>query len=256
MARETFVARNFAHNSENRIHADDVALQYGFRGGLVPGVTSFAYVIEAVVNEFGFAWCDAGRLNMRLLQPVYEGETVTASCDSGGIVGLFGDSGDECVEGRASGTPVVFVAELLEHADVPPTRPVADASSLAPGTSLGTLHHPASPDHMRAYLESVNIDADPWETAELWHPGVMLLDANDALSRNVLMGPWIHVGSDISLFSSVKLGAVIETRSVVRDRYDRKGHEIVELDVSVHADNTLAAHIHHTAIYKPRVNRS
>lgn len=255
MSTLTFVAKNFAHESENRIHADDVAVQYGFRGGLVPGVTSFAYVIEAIVAEFGTVWCESGRLNMRLLQPVYEGETVTASSDAGGIVSLAGADGSECVEGRASTTPVVFVGDLLSEGDVPATRPVADATSLAPGTILGTLRHLASKDHMRAYLESVNIDFAPWEDAALWHPGVLLLDANEALARNVLMGPWIHVGSDISLFASVPLEAAVETRSVVRDRYDRKGHEIVEIDLTVHADRALVAHIHHTAIYKPRVNR-
>ena len=34
----TITARNPAAESENRIHADDVARRYGFRGGLVPGV--------------------------------------------------------------------------------------------------------------------------------------------------------------------------------------------------------------------------
>jgi hypothetical protein len=252
-----FVAKNFAHDSENRIHANDVAVQYGFRGGLVPGVTSFAYVIEAIVGEFGMVWSDAGRLNMRLLQPIYEDETVRASSDAGGIVSLVGGNGSECVEGRASTSPVVFVGDSLAVREIPLSeeRPVADATSLAKGVTLGTLHHTASKEDMRTYLQSVNIDAAPWEAANVWHPGSLLLDANAVLSRNVVMGPWIHVGSDMSLFASIALGSVIETRSVVRDRYDRKGHEIVELDVTVHANNALVAHIHHTAIYKPRINR-
>lgn len=255
MATLAFVAANFAQNSENRIHADDVAQRYGFRGGLVPGVTSFAYVIDAVVAEFGRPWCDSGRLNMRLLQPLYEHDVVTASCDAGGTVRLIDAEGSDCVEGRASTVPVVYVGELIPEAEVPSSRPPADGDSLAPGTVLGTLRHVAAADHMRAYLESVNIDPEPWEKGELWHPGVLLLDANDVLSRNVLMGPWIHVGSDLSLFASVPLDTPVETRAVVRDRYDRKGHEIVELDVTVHAQSTLVAHIHHTAIYKPRVRR-
>ena len=250
-----FVAKNFAHDSENRIHADDVAVQYGFRGGLVPGVTSFAYVIEAVVDTFGLAWCESGRLNMRLLQPIYENDSVTATCDTAGIVSLRDSSGAECVEGRASTTPVPFVGEALSTAPIPKPRPEADASSLEPGATLATLSYSASLDHMRTYLESVNIDAGRWEDAKLWHPGVLLLAANEALAVSVRMGPWIHVGSDISLFTPVVLDSSIEARTVVRDRYDRKGHEIVELDLTIHADNELAAHVHHTAIYKPRVNR-
>jgi hypothetical protein len=34
------VARNSATESENRIHADGVARKYGFKGSLVPGVTT------------------------------------------------------------------------------------------------------------------------------------------------------------------------------------------------------------------------
>ena len=41
MAGYTITAHNPATGSENRIHADDVARRYGFRGGLVPGVTVY-----------------------------------------------------------------------------------------------------------------------------------------------------------------------------------------------------------------------
>ena len=250
-----FVAKNFAQNSENQIHSNDVAVQYGFRGGLVPGVTSFAYVIEAVIDTFGLSWCDSGRLNMRLLQPIYEDDTVTASCTEAGIVSLLDSTGNECVEGRASTTPVPFVGDALPTAVAPRPRPPADASVLAPGTPLTTLDYTASPEDMCAYLESVNIETGLWEDAKLWHPGVLLLAANEALATSVRMGPWIHVGSDISLFAPVRLGSAIEARSAVRNRYDRKGHEIVEFDMTIHTDSELAAHVHHTAIYKPRVNR-
>ena len=40
------IAFNQATDSENRIHSDEVARQYGFRGGLVPGVTVFAYLVH------------------------------------------------------------------------------------------------------------------------------------------------------------------------------------------------------------------
>ena len=31
-------AINYAHDSDNRIHSDEYAVRYGFKGGLVPGV--------------------------------------------------------------------------------------------------------------------------------------------------------------------------------------------------------------------------
>ena len=40
----TVRAHNASIHSENKIHEDTVAKQYGFRGGLVPGVTVHAYM--------------------------------------------------------------------------------------------------------------------------------------------------------------------------------------------------------------------
>lgn len=37
-------AVNTAPDSENKMHDDRVAAQYGFQGGLVPGVTVYAYI--------------------------------------------------------------------------------------------------------------------------------------------------------------------------------------------------------------------
>ena len=55
----TITARNPATDSENRIHADDVARRYGFRGGLVPGVTVYGYIATALAADSG--WVAHGR---------------------------------------------------------------------------------------------------------------------------------------------------------------------------------------------------
>ena len=44
------VAFNQAPDSANEIHGDRVAKQYGFRGGLVPGVTISAYLLHPAVE--------------------------------------------------------------------------------------------------------------------------------------------------------------------------------------------------------------
>ena len=54
----TLTAHNNAADSANKIHDDRVASQYGFRGGLVPGVTVYAYmtyplVQQSVLRDFG-----------------------------------------------------------------------------------------------------------------------------------------------------------------------------------------------------------
>src|SRR5205823_13253263 len=47
---------NAATESENKTHHDDVAQRHGFRGGLVPGVTVYAYMTHPVVALFGRVW--------------------------------------------------------------------------------------------------------------------------------------------------------------------------------------------------------
>ena len=48
-------ALNTAPDSENRIHSDELAQQYGFEGGLVPGVTISAYLVHPLVERWGKA---------------------------------------------------------------------------------------------------------------------------------------------------------------------------------------------------------
>ena len=53
-------ARNTSRQSENLIHDDATARRYGFRGGgLVPGVTVYAYLTQPLVAAFGDA-CGRG----------------------------------------------------------------------------------------------------------------------------------------------------------------------------------------------------
>ena len=74
-------ARNFATGSTNKIHDDTVAAQYGFGGGLVPGVGLLAYLVHPAVDAFGPGWRAHGRIAARFVVPVYEGEEVLAQLD-------------------------------------------------------------------------------------------------------------------------------------------------------------------------------
>ena len=49
-------ARNTSATSENRIHEDRVARDYGFRGGLVPGATTYAYAASYLTDVLGPLW--------------------------------------------------------------------------------------------------------------------------------------------------------------------------------------------------------
>jgi acyl dehydratase len=49
----TITALNDATDSENRMHSDDVAARYGFKGALVSGVNVFGYMTQPLVAQLG-----------------------------------------------------------------------------------------------------------------------------------------------------------------------------------------------------------
>ena len=53
MNRWSGVALNTAPDSQNQIHSDELAQEYGFEGGLVPGVTISAYPVHPMIDEWG-----------------------------------------------------------------------------------------------------------------------------------------------------------------------------------------------------------
>src|SRR4029077_20434369 len=79
-------AYNTAKHSENKMHDDTVAKQFGFSGGLVPGVEVYAYMSHVPLQVWGRAFLERGAMEGRFIKPVYDGEiaTVTAAEANGG----------------------------------------------------------------------------------------------------------------------------------------------------------------------------
>src|SRR5260370_16079116 len=73
-------AHNAAADSENKIHDDRIAAAHGFRGGLVPGVTVYGYMVPPVLERLGRGWLERGGITVRFIAPCYEGDTVASYC--------------------------------------------------------------------------------------------------------------------------------------------------------------------------------
>lgn len=253
------IARNAATHSENRIHDDSVARGFGFGGGLVPGVTLYGYLLKPVVEHFGRAWLERGTAEVRFARPVYDGATVTATAEtdsSGGLtLTLIDERSDPCVSGRAAlaeGERPPFDPAGLGFAERPDHRPPAGPQSLAPGLTLGTVVQPVRAESNAGYRALVEDDLGLCAEEGLAHPGTLILTANTVLSANVALGPWVHVGSRVFNLATVPVDAVVETRARVRDRYERRGHQLVELDVAWWHEGAPVMAAVHTAIYELR----
>src|SRR5262245_31035609 len=81
LPKYTVKAVNTSSDSENKIHDDVIARRYGFAGGLVPGITVYAYLTQPLVATFGSAWLSRGTASVKLIKPVLDGEEATVSGD-------------------------------------------------------------------------------------------------------------------------------------------------------------------------------
>jgi acyl dehydratase len=252
-------AYNTSKASENKIHDDAVARRFGFSGGLVPGVDVYGYMTHQPVARWGRAWLERGVGECRLLKPVYDGETATVAAEATelGLALQVASRGMLCASGTAALPDTPTQPPALNSFAVPPAppddRPPADESSLAVGTTLGIRPLQVTAEFAADYLRDAR-ETDPLYAREgLVHPATILRTGNWVLSHNVVLGPWIHVGSVIRHFALARVGDEITARGRVTANYDHKGHRFAELDVLVLANaETVVAHIAHTAIYRPR----
>ena len=239
-------AVNTAPDSENKIHDDSVAAQYGFRGGLVPGVTVYGYMAAAAIEHFGLEWLDRGAMDVRFRQPVYEDDEVVVSLETPG------DGRVQVKAGEAASAEAWIHSGAWDdptaYKDVPVERRAPSVETLAPGTQLGTLFR-------RLDLAQSRISAplDPFIGRDrLAHPAVLLSLANEILMTNYELGPWMHAASEVRNFSSARDGEAIRVQARIKDRFERKGHEFVVLDVVALGEDRAIGQVRHTAIWLPR----
>ena len=250
-------ALNTAAASENRIHDNATAQRFGFKGALVPGVEVFAYMAHVPVAHFGRKWLEHGAVECRFLKPVYDGDIahVTAAHDGDGLTLDVQSNGEHCATGRAfmpPPRPVPAVNSL--PAGVPPAaRPQASEASLAAGRALGIAPLVIDRAVLSEYLDAISETEPLYRSEGVIHPVQILRLANQALVQNVVLGPWIHVGSTIRFHAAARVGEQLTLRSRIISNTVSKGHAIVAFDAIVVADDTRAiAEIAHTAIWRPR----
>jgi acyl dehydratase len=247
------VAHNSSTASENRIHADDVARRYGFRGGLVPGVTVYGYAAHAVLQALGSRWVERGVTRIRFLTPCYDGEELVVSVTRPEFVVRSGER--NCVVGSASlsnAEPGGVEVAPIPAAPVPEPedRPAAGRDSLCPGAVLGSVTLDTDPATCAAYLARIGEPSRLYAEDGIVHPALLLEGANRVLMVNVVLPAWLHVESEVRHLRAVSVGEDVEVRSRVAEVFERKGHHFVRLDVVWLAGDEPVAAAQHTAIWQ------
>lgn len=247
MSTYTITARNPATASENRIHADDVARRYGFRGGLVPGVTVYGYVATGLADADP-GWISSGGAHVRFRKPCYEGEVLEIGLEPDGGIEVR-SRGEVCVTGKASAASAGPGPEVLSagRAPAPDRRVPASAEAFAKGTVLGWFPLPTAEEDLAAYL--AKIGASGW-AHDAVHPGLLLDAANSVLVANAVLPAWIHVESDIVHRRAVAPGEPVQVHAAVADEWEHKGHRFLRLDVTWRSGGDIVAAGHHVAIWR------
>ena len=251
-------AFNTAKASENKIHDDATAKRFGFKGGFVGGVNVYAYMSHQPVQRWGRAWLERGTGEAKFGKPVYENDIaeVTAAEDAEGMQLTVRSEGVLCAAGRAA---------LPENLPPPPAlsdfkamaprtdRAAADETSLRIGDWFGMTPLPVTAAFHAQDLADIR-ETDPIYAREgIVHTGTIIRCCNWALTHNVILPAWIHMGSTVRNLGLARVGDTLNVRARITRNYEHKGHKWVELDAMVVANETIPIiRATHTAIYRPR----
>jgi acyl dehydratase len=263
----TLRARNDATASANKIHDDTVAVQYGFRGGLVPGVSVYAYMTYPLVQSFGAEWLRRGTAQVRFAKPIYEGDavtvtgTVSAETEAALALDIVSTNAEGMSCGLGSAIMPTLAATRPDPAAVPvgaPQAPRVPASwdAVVVEQPLPPLTLTVSQAENETYCQTHSDDLALYRGGSgLVHPGLLLHQCNRIFSEHFILGPWIHVASDLVMYQPCYVGDALEVRGVPRDKFEKKGHEFVVLDVLILASGETAQRVTHTCIFRPRQSR-
>ena len=258
-------ALNTAPDSSNRIHGDEIAKQYGFEGGLVPGVTVAAYLVHPAVEKWGLDWLNFGFANCRVTSPLYDKESFKvdmnlideASCSTTLI------KSNKLVSANAE-------ISLTQDLPIPPIRrndPIVDDDYKAPKASLD-LWKELQQDGCQAFRffwgaeNPLTYLSENKDLPLLLQPkeggfsnfSFLLGCSNWSLAGNAYMNPWVHLQTISQNYRSVPQGTSIISEMEVKDFYKKKGHEFVDVNVNLfdEKDDSCIMTINLIAIFKLR----
>jgi len=255
---------NASEQSENRMHSDEVARQFGFKGALVPGVTVFSHMTRPLVEHFGEQWLARGMADVTFVKPAYEGDlltvrTRTAERGDGHELTCLNEEGVELARmssGIPSVSPVVDPRSELPPSSHDGERPVVTWDLMQIGQPFPALRWTPTAEDNRIWCDDNRDDLALFQSGPHApiHPGFVLRQANFALRNRFTLPAWIHTGSRIQFHDVLRLGNAYEVRAVPEEKWERKGHQMVRLYVAIRSGAKTYAEVLHTAIFQPRAS--
>ena len=259
------IAFNTAPDSENQIHGDELAIEYGFEGGLVPGVTISAYLVHPIVEKWGKDWLENGFANCRINSPLYDKELFIVKSEflqnakanttlvrNNGIVSANAEV--SIVKDKV--IPPILRGDTLADSDYNPPR--AQKRHWQNLKSQGCLAFRFRWGGKEPLIYSRDADNLP----SLLQPNkggyanlaFLLGCSNWALAGNAYMNPWVHLQTISQNYKAVQIETDLIAEMEIINIFEKKGHEFVNVQVNLfdEEDEKCVMSINLIAIYKLR----
>lgn len=258
------VALNQAEDSANEIHSDRVAQQFGFRGGLVPGVTISAYLTQPAVTAWGLDFLHRGYAHVRVLAPLYDGEQFSVDILQQDEVSYKAQISQA---GTLSATADVALPELAPTAPVRRGDPVGEKDFKPQRASLALFEELREQGCQAFRYHWRTKNNQPYVTDLSAVPDLLRVDGggyanmnfilgttNWVLATNAHMNPWMHLETRSQNYRAVAEGTALIAELEIADLFARKGHEFVDAQINLfdEANDECVCAIELRAIYQLR----
>lgn len=258
-------ALNTAPDSENQIHSDDLAKRYGFKGGLVPGVTVSAYLLHPVIESSGMAWLEKGYANCKITSPLYDGENfeVISEILREGQTNTFLKNEDGKIIANAESKILENMPSkpkyrgdlLIQEEFKAPIASFAEWKKLKKEGCKAFKFHWGG-DNPLIYLSDEKKLPLILQPSKSGHANLSFLlgCANWILAGNAFMNPWVHLETKSQNYKAVSIETTLIAEMSVIDFYEKKGHEFIEVEVNLFEEKSkqCCMSINQLAIFKLR----
>jgi acyl dehydratase len=255
-------ALNDAQSSENRIHSDEIAEKFGFRGALVSGVNVFGYMSQALIQSLGEEILNKGFMQVRFLKPAYEHDLVSVKSEP-----AFSVVKKRYNVSKAYNQDGELLAQLDSWISDEPA-PIDKLANVSKGKQISErqeikwdlinllepsptyLWKPSKANNLQR-VSSQRDDSPLYKGDDAYiHPYYLLDACNKALMRMFILPAWIHVGSKLHIREPMRINEEIAVHAVPVRKWLRKGHQFIELYICMKKENRVVLEAEHTAIYR------
>ncbi len=239
-------AFNPATTTSNQIHSDEMAQAYGFRGGLVPGVTISSYLMHPAVLAWGENWLHNGQADIRIHKPLYDGvdfevrimtesdkQTEVELRDAEGTLNATGTL--QLKTTNTAPQPIYRGDRILTSSDsIPDATPETMARLQREGMKALKIRWDDS-HNMARYLQNESHMPKLHRPTEggFAHGAFLLGITNWVLAGNAYMNPWVHLETSSQFLAPVPYGTELIAECEVKDLFCKKGHDFVDVAVNL-----------------------